>query len=116
MTTLRPFPERRGPFSNVFARRFRAAASEAEETISYRIPTYKYHGPLVHFAAFEDHLSLIGVHRLVLETFKNELEGFHTSGTTIHFSAENPLPPALVEKIVRARMQENEARAGQTQT
>lgn len=89
----------------------RAAAPGADEVISYRIPTYRYHGPLVHFAAFRDHLSLIGVHRSVVEQFQSELGGYRTSGTTIRFTPDHPLPPALVEAIVRARVAENEARA-----
>jgi uncharacterized protein YdhG (YjbR/CyaY superfamily) len=90
----------------------RAAAPEAEETIGYRIPTYKYHGPLVHFAAFGDHSSLIVASRPTLERFAGDLEGFRTTGTTIRFTAEHPLSPDLVKAIVRARMEENEARAG----
>ncbi len=88
----------------------RAAAPEAEETISYRIPTYRYHGSLVHFAAFPNHSSLIVVSRPTLERFLGELEGYHVSGTTIRFTADHPLPPALVDAIVRARVEENEAR------
>ncbi len=91
----------------------RGAAPGAEELISYRIPTYKYHGPLVHFAAFRDHSSLIVVSRPTLERFLRDLEGYRTSGTTIRFTAEHPLPAELVERIVRARVEENEARAGQ---
>lgn len=91
----------------------RTAAPGAEELISYRIPTYKYHGPVIHFAAFKDHSSLIAVSRSILERFASELEGFRTSGTTIRFTAEHPLPSALVEAIVRARMEENEARVRQ---
>lgn len=86
----------------------KAAAPEAEETISYRIPTYKYKGPLVHFATFKDHNSFIVINKSVLETFKKELEDFTTSGTTIHFSSENPLPEELVKKIVKERMKQNE--------
>ncbi len=84
------------------------AAPEAEEVISYRIPTYRYHGPLVHFAAFKNHLSFYGVNRSLLETFKDELQEHKISGTTIHFIPENPLPEALVRKIVKKRMKENE--------
>lgn len=86
----------------------KAAAPEAEETISYRIPTYKYKGPLVHFATFKDHNSFIVINKSVLETFQKELEDFTTSGTTIHFSSENPLPEELVKKIVKERMKQNE--------
>ncbi len=86
------------------------AAPEAEELISYRIPSYKYHGSLVHFAAFKNHSSFIVVNKNILEKFKEELKDFHTSGTTIRFTSKNPLPEALVNKIVKTRMKENEMR------
>lgn len=89
----------------------KAAAPKAEEVISYQIPTYKYHGPLVHFVARASYCSFIAVSKTVLEKFKDELAGFDTSGTTIHFTAEHPLPAALVKKIVKARVTENEAQA-----
>jgi uncharacterized protein YdhG (YjbR/CyaY superfamily) len=87
------------------------AAPGAEEKISYQIPTYKYHGPLVHFVARTSYCSFIAVSKTVLEKFKAELANFDTSGTTIHFTVENPLPAALVKKIVKARVAENEAQA-----
>ena len=90
----------------------KAAAPEAEETISYQIPTYKYQGPLVHFVARGNYCSFIVVSRPVLERFKNELKDYDLSGTTIHFIPGHPLPAALVEKIVKARIRENEERAG----
>jgi uncharacterized protein YdhG (YjbR/CyaY superfamily) len=89
----------------------KTAAPKAEEVISYQIPTYKYHGPLVHFVARASYCSFIAVSKTVLEKFKDELAGYDTSGTTIHFTAENPLPAALVKKIVKARVAENEAHA-----
>ncbi len=84
------------------------AAPEAEETISYRIPSYKYKGSLVHFAAFKNHSSFIVVNKSILDIFKSELENFYTSGATIRFSSENPLPEALVKKIVKKRIEQNE--------
>ena len=89
----------------------KAAAPRTEEIISYQIPTYKYHGPLVHFVARASYCSFIAVSKTVLEKFKAELASFDTSGTTIHFTAENPLPAALVKRIVKARVVENEAQA-----
>lgn len=89
----------------------KAAAPKADEVISYRIPTYKYHGPLVHFAAFKDHCSFIVVSEPTLRSFSNELKSYRTSGTTIHFTAEKPLPAELVTRIVKARIKENELRA-----
>ncbi len=90
----------------------RAAAPEADEGISYRVPTYRYQGPLVHFAAFKNHCSLIVASAPVVERFRSELDGHEISGTTIRFSAKNPLSPDLVRRIVRARVEENEARPG----
>jgi uncharacterized protein YdhG (YjbR/CyaY superfamily) len=87
----------------------KAAAPQAEEVISYRIPTYRYHGPLVHFVAREKYGSFIVASQPVVESFQRELEGFKTSGTTIHFTPKKPLPASLVKKIVKARMKENEA-------
>lgn len=103
-------PKEMRPMLEKLRRTIRAAAPKAEELISYRIPTYKYHGPLVHFLAHKDYGSFIVVNRAVLEKFKSELEAYDTSGTTIHFTVDKPLSAALVKKIVQARVAENEAR------
>jgi uncharacterized protein YdhG (YjbR/CyaY superfamily) len=87
-----------------------AAAPKAEESISYRIPTFKYHGPLVFFAAFKGHCSLFVASKSILKAFRSELEPYQTSGTTIHFTADHPLPATLVKRIVKTRIRENEAR------
>jgi uncharacterized protein YdhG (YjbR/CyaY superfamily) len=89
----------------------KAAAPQAEEAISYRMPAYKYRGALVYFAAFKDHLSLFPAGKSVATRFRRELRPFQVSGTTIHFTAANPIPASLVKKIVRFRVQENSARA-----
>jgi uncharacterized protein YdhG (YjbR/CyaY superfamily) len=90
----------------------KASAPEAEETISYQIPTYNYQGPLVHFVARGSYCSFIVVSRPVLETLKDELKDYDISGTTIHFTPRHPLPEALVEKIVKTRIRENKERTG----
>lgn len=86
----------------------RKAAPKAEEIISYQIPTYKYLGPLVHFAAFKDHCSLVVINKSILKTFEKELQLYKTAGTTIHFTAAKPLPASLVQKIVKIRIKDNE--------
>lgn len=86
------------------------AAPKAEELISYQIPTYKYKGALVHFAAFKDHCSFYGVSKNMLKAFEKELSPFKVSGTTIHFHSDKPLPSALIQKMVRERVKENEER------
>lgn len=87
----------------------KSAAPKAEEVISYQIPTYKLNGPLVHFAAFKNHLSLVVVSKSIAELFAKELAPFKSSGRTIHFTPEKPIPAALVKKIVQARVRENAA-------
>ena len=86
------------------------AAPEAEEIISYQVPTYKYKGPLIHFAAFKDHCSLIVINKQIIKTFEKELKDYKTTGTTIHFTAAKPLSSSLVQKIVKIRIKENEER------
>ena len=88
----------------------RATAPEAEEVISYQMPGYRYKGQLVFFAAFANHCSFFGTSKQLLKTFQKELEPFHTSGTTIHFTPDNPLPASLVKKIVKLRLRQNEER------
>ena len=84
-----------------------AVPPEATEAISYRIPAFKHKGVLVWFAAFSDHCSLFPT-AAVIEAFKNELKGFSTSKGTIHFPVDKPLPTALVKKLVKARVAQNE--------
>ena len=87
-----------------------AVPPEATEAISYRIPTFKYKGPLLGFAAFSNHCSLFPMSPSVIDAFKNELTGFHTSKGTIRFPVDKPLSAALVKKLVKARIAENEHR------
>jgi uncharacterized protein YdhG (YjbR/CyaY superfamily) len=85
------------------------AAPKAEEKIAYQIPSYKYKGALVHFAAFKNHLSFFGVSKAMFKKFEQELADFKIVNTTIHFTAQKPLPVGLVQKIVKERIKENEA-------
>ena len=86
-----------------------AVPPAATETISYGIPAFRYNGVLVWFAAFSNHCSLFPT-AAVVEAFKNELKGFSTSKGTIHFPTDRPLPTALVKKLVKARVAQNEGK------
>jgi uncharacterized protein YdhG (YjbR/CyaY superfamily) len=87
-----------------------AVPPDATEAISYRMPTFKYKGPLLGFAAFPNHCGLYVMSPSVMEAFKNELKGFHTSKGTVRFPVDKPLSAALVKKLVKARIAENEHR------
>jgi uncharacterized protein YdhG (YjbR/CyaY superfamily) len=80
---------------------------ETTEVISYRIPMFKYKGMLVGYAAFAKHCSLFPTGSGVIEKFKEELKGYHTSRGTIQFPSDKPLPDALIKKIVKTRVEEN---------
>jgi uncharacterized protein YdhG (YjbR/CyaY superfamily) len=86
--------------------------AETTEVISYGIPTFKYKQGLVAFAAFRDHCSFFPMGSSVLDAFKEELKGFRVSKGTLHFPLDRPLPAALVKKIVKARIAQNEANSG----
>jgi uncharacterized protein YdhG (YjbR/CyaY superfamily) len=85
-----------------------AVPPEATEVIRYRIPMFKYKGMLLGFAAFQNHCSVFVTSPSVMDAFKNELKGFETSKGTIHFPVDKPLPAALIKKLVKARVAQNE--------
>jgi uncharacterized protein YdhG (YjbR/CyaY superfamily) len=75
---------------------------EANEVISYGIPTYKYKGRnMVHLGAFRDHLSLFPG-SAPIEVFKDRLSGYKTAKGTIQFTPDHTLPDELVTDIVAA--------------
>lgn len=86
----------------------RAAAPKATETISYRIPTFTLHAPLVAYSASKNHCSLHPMSLALMAAHKDELKQYDTNTATIRFPPEKPLPAALVKKLVKARIVENE--------
>lgn len=82
------------------------AAPEAEEAISYAMPTFKLKGNLVHFAAFTNH---IGFYALPSGNvaFQKELANYKTGKGSIQFPLSEPLPLDLITKIVKFRIEEN---------
>ena len=88
----------------------RAAAPKAVEVISYGMPMFKHNGMVAGFAAFKDHCSLFPG-SAVMEEYQEELKRYDTSKGTIRFPAGKPLPAALVKRLVKARVRQNEAKA-----
>jgi uncharacterized protein YdhG (YjbR/CyaY superfamily) len=87
----------------------RQTAPNAEELISYGMPGYKYHGMLVYFAAFKNHCSFFPG-SATMGKMEIDLKPYKTSKGTIQFTIDKPLPTELVERIVKERMIENEAK------
>lgn len=81
------------------------AAPEAEETISYGMPTFKFNGNLVHFAAYKNHIGFYPAPSGI-EAFKKEISQYKNSKGAVQFPLDKPIPFDL-EKIVVFRVQEN---------
>ena len=88
----------------------RNAAPEAEETISYGIPTFTLNGNLVHFAAYKNHIGFYPSPGGI-EAFKKELSVYEGAKGSVQFPIEEPFPLSLVTKIVKFRVKENAKRA-----
>lgn len=84
----------------------RKTAPEATEQISYCMPSYKQYGPLVYFGAYPQHIGFYPGASGVAQ-FQKELTGYHCSKGTIQFRLDEPLPLALISKIVTFRVKEN---------
>jgi len=88
----------------------KTAAPKAEESISYGMPSYEYHGRLVYFAAFKNHVGLYAVGQ-EHDSYAKELSGYLSGKSTARFPIGQPLPIASIRRVVRARVKENEAQA-----
>ncbi len=87
------------------------AVPEADEAISYKMPTYKYNGILIYFAAWKNHWALYPANATLKETFKEELSRYKQTKGAIHFPWEEPLPEALITRLVKKRAAENKEKA-----
>jgi uncharacterized protein YdhG (YjbR/CyaY superfamily) len=93
----------------------KAAAPEAEECISYKLPAFRLDGRLlVAYGAAANHCAFYP--GSVVETLKDELKDYDTSKGTIRFPADKPLPHALVRKLVKLRIAKNRGRLKITAT
>ncbi len=85
---------------------------EAEEVISYGVPAFRLGGKAVAgFAAFKNHLSYLPFSGSVIEQLPNELDRYTTTKSSVHFSIDQPLPKALVKKLIQVRLADIARRA-----
>ena len=86
------------------------SAPDAEEKITYQMPTYALHGNLVHFAAYKNHIGFYPTPSGV-DAFKEELSEYKLAKGSVQFPLDEPLPNELISKIVKFRVAENIAKA-----
>ncbi len=91
-------------------RKVRAAISEAApgavESISYRMPAYKFNGkPLVYFALNKSHLGFYATPS-ANAAFSDELKDYRVSKGAIQFPLDKAVPYGLIRKIVQFKLKE----------
>jgi uncharacterized protein YdhG (YjbR/CyaY superfamily) len=109
------FPEALRAMLQTLRQAIKEAAPEAQETIKYRMPTFTYHGNLVHFAAFKDHIGFYPATSAMDESIEG-LSTYRTGKGTLQFPFDQPLPLPLIRRIVEVRVQENLARKQKNKT
>jgi uncharacterized protein YdhG (YjbR/CyaY superfamily) len=84
-----------------------AIVPDAEQCISYGMPAFRLRGKTVAgFAAFKNHLSYLPHSGSVIPQLDEELEGYTSTSGSLHFPVDQPLPEALVRKLLTVRMAE----------
>ena len=106
---IKTFPEDVQSLLEKMRQTIRKAAPEAEEVISYQIPTFKLKGNLVYFAAFKNHIGFYPTSSAI-EAFKKELAPYKGAKGSVQFPMRKPIPYDLVKKITIFRRKENLAK------
>ena len=88
----------------------KSAAPQAEEKISYQMPTFDLKGNLVHFAAFKNHIGFYPTPSGI-EKYKKESSIYVGAKGSVQFPLDKPIPYGLISKIVKFRVKENLANA-----
>jgi uncharacterized protein YdhG (YjbR/CyaY superfamily) len=89
----------------------RKAVPDAQEVISYNMPTYKLHGGrLLYFAVWKQHYSIYAATEQVVAAFQAELASYPVDKGTIRFPLSQPVPVKLIARIAKFRAQEIAAR------
>jgi uncharacterized protein YdhG (YjbR/CyaY superfamily) len=107
----KPEPQRAGLATMRAA--IRAAAPDADEVITYKMPGFKTHGRfLVSYDAYKAHFSLFPASEAVIVELGDDIRPhLHGSGT-IRFAADQPIPTDLITRIIAIRLRENDEAAG----
>jgi uncharacterized protein YdhG (YjbR/CyaY superfamily) len=105
------FPEETQKILEDLRATIKAAAPDADERISYQMPTFALEGNLVHFAAWKNHIGFYPTSSGT-QAFKKELSIYKGAKGSVKFPIDKPLPLKLISRIVKFRVAENQKKAG----
>ena len=106
-TYISSFPKETQTYLEQLRATIKKAAPHAEEIISYKMPAYKYKGVLAYVAGYKNHIGLYALGSPQKE-FKEELLKYKTGKGSIQFPLDKKLPIALITKIIKFRVKEND--------
>jgi uncharacterized protein YdhG (YjbR/CyaY superfamily) len=86
-------------------------APDAQEKISYQMPTFCLNGNLVHFAGFKNHIGFYPTPHGISE-FQKELSKYKNGKGSVQFPLDEPLPMKLIERMVKYRIQKKRNNVG----
>ena len=87
----------------------RKVAPDADEKISYRMPSFTLDGALVYYAAFKNHIGLYPPVRGDAKLM-HDIAPYAGEKGNLRFPLDTPIPYALIARIVKARVRENRER------
>jgi uncharacterized protein YdhG (YjbR/CyaY superfamily) len=91
----------------------RKLAPEAQEKISYQMPTFYLNGNLVHFAAFKNHIGIYPTPNGI-SAFQKGLSRYTSGKGSAQFPLDEALPVELIKRIVKYRLEQNRKKANTT--
>jgi len=103
---IKTFPKETQKILREVRATIKAAAPEAEEKISYQMPTFFLNGNLIHFAAFKNHIGIYPTPSGT-EAFKDEISKYQGAKGSIRLPIDEPMPLKLISRIVKFRVAEN---------
>jgi uncharacterized protein YdhG (YjbR/CyaY superfamily) len=103
---IESFPQETQTILREIRATIKAAAPQAEEKISYQMPTFFLNGNLIHFAAFKNHIGLYPTPSGT-EAFKEEIVQYKAAKGSIQLPIDEPMPLKLISRIVKFRVAEN---------
>jgi uncharacterized protein YdhG (YjbR/CyaY superfamily) len=100
------FPKHVRQLLQKMRRTIQAAAPQAKETISYRMPAFTLDRILVYFAAHRSHVGFYPGAGAIA-AFRKQLSAYKGAKGSVQFPFAEPLPLALVRRIVKFRVKQN---------